>query len=280
MDRCRSPAPSSRGCNTGAARSPTPRISPTAVLRFVSLLVLALLASACHLSPETRTRLVIAYLDLRLGLDDAQEAPLEELRSYYLSRRPLFVADRTRAFNVLLAEAEKDDPAADVLIDSMHKRLALFERETPAFVARMADFHRTLTRDQKETLIDLIDGFRKDPPKGRFAERLDDLRDDLNLNAADNGRLEAMLAAVKRRTAPFKAREAAEWVETKRQLLLPVFDRDWLLGAVRERFAVFREATPEVTMLMLRFYEALDPGRKQLVRAALKKARDDDASVF
>jgi Spy/CpxP family protein refolding chaperone len=122
----------------------------------------ALLFTGCRShSPDHKAEFMVDYITETLDLNDGQRAQLDEIKEEFLAKAKEMRAQKEAMHDELMAELRKEEinqQRMKELISQKHEQLAEI---LDLAVVRLADFHRTLTPDQKEKLVAKLEYFRK-----------------------------------------------------------------------------------------------------------------------
>ena len=120
----------------------------------------ALIFTGCRAhSPNGKAEFMVDYIAETLDLNDQQRAQLEDIKVEFLAKAGEMHAQREAMRTELMAELRKEE------IDQQRlKALIAQKREQMAelmdlAVVRLAEFHRTLTPEQKEKLVAKLEWF-------------------------------------------------------------------------------------------------------------------------
>jgi len=120
----------------------------------------ALIFTGCRAhSPHGKAEFMVDYIAETLDLNDQQRAQLDDIKAEFLAKAGELHANREAMRAELMAELRKEE------IDQQRiKALISQKREQMAdmmdlAVDRLAEFHRTLTPDQKEKLVSKLEWF-------------------------------------------------------------------------------------------------------------------------
>ena len=132
-------------------------ITSASIFTFISL---ALIFTGCRAhSPNGKAEFMVDYIAETLDLNDQQRAQLEDIKAEFLAKAGEMHAQREAMRTELMAELRKEE------IDQQRmKALSAQKREQMAelmdlAVDRLAEFHRTLTPEQKEKLVAKLEWF-------------------------------------------------------------------------------------------------------------------------
>lgn len=120
----------------------------------------ALIFTGCRAhSPHGKAEFMVDYIAETLDLNDQQRAQLDDIKAEFLAKAGELHANREAMRAELMAELRKEE------IDQQRiKALISQKREQMAdmmdlAVDRLAEFHRTLSPDQKEKLVSKLEWF-------------------------------------------------------------------------------------------------------------------------
>jgi Spy/CpxP family protein refolding chaperone len=134
-------------------------ITITLICAFISA---ALIFSGCRgHSPHGKAEFMVDYIAETLDLNDQQKAQLDDIKEEFLAKAIEMHAKREAMHAELMAElrkAEIDQERMKALISQKHEQMA---EMMDLAVVRLAEFHRTLTPDQKEKLVAKLEWFHE-----------------------------------------------------------------------------------------------------------------------
>jgi Spy/CpxP family protein refolding chaperone len=122
----------------------------------------ALIFSGCRgHSPHGKAEFMVDYIAETLDLNDQQKAQLDDIKEEFLAKALEMHAKREAMHAELMAElrkAEIDQDRMKALISQKREQMA---EMMDLAVVRLAEFHRTLTPDQKEKLVAKLEWFHE-----------------------------------------------------------------------------------------------------------------------
>ena len=134
-------------------------ITITLIGAFISA---ALIFSGCRgPSPHGKAEFMVDYIAETLDLNDQQKAQLDDIKAEFLTKAREMHASREAMRAELMAElrkAEIDQERMKALISQKHEQMA---EMMDLAVVRLAEFHRTLTPEQKEKLVAKLEWFHE-----------------------------------------------------------------------------------------------------------------------
>lgn len=120
----------------------------------------ALIFSGCRgHSPHGKAEFMVDYIAETLDLNDQQKTQLDDIKEEFLAKALEMHAKREAMHAELMAElrkAEIDQDRMKALISQKREQMA---EMMDLAVVRLAEFHRTLTPDQKEKLVAKLEWF-------------------------------------------------------------------------------------------------------------------------
>lgn len=126
-------------------------------LGLLAAATVALGLSACgrcgwrhHGDPAQRAEWIAKKITKELDLNDAQKAKLELVKQEFLAQHEKRKQDREEAFQTVLAQIRSkqlDTAKIQALIERRHKHM---EEAAPSVLKKIADFHASLSDEQKE----------------------------------------------------------------------------------------------------------------------------------
>jgi Spy/CpxP family protein refolding chaperone len=104
---------------------------------------------------------VVDYINETLDLNESQQAQLDQIKDELLAKAQQMHADKESMHEELVAQLRSEE------IDQVRVKAVIAERRAQMdeivdlIVVRLAEFHKTLTPEQKEKLIAKIETFKK-----------------------------------------------------------------------------------------------------------------------
>ena len=112
-------------------------------------------------SPAHKAEFMVDYISETLDLDASQQAQLNQIKDELLEKAQQMKAGRASIYGELVAQLRSEE------IDQARVRAIIAERRAQMnelidfLVVRVAEFHKTLTQEQKEKLVAKIETFKK-----------------------------------------------------------------------------------------------------------------------
>jgi len=120
----------------------------------------ALILTGCRAhSPHGKAEFMVDYIAETLDLNDQQRAQLDDIKAEFLAKAGELHANREAMRAELMAELRKeeiDQQRIKALISQKREQMA---EMMDLAVVRLAEFHRTLSPDQKEKLVSKLEWF-------------------------------------------------------------------------------------------------------------------------
>ena len=120
------------------------------------------LFSGCRRSSGAhKAAFIVDYISETLDLDDSQQALLNQIKDELMAKADQMRADRASMHAELIAQlrSEEIDQARVKAMIAGHR--AKMDEVIDLIVFRLAEFHKTLSPEQKEKLIAKIEAFKK-----------------------------------------------------------------------------------------------------------------------
>ncbi len=133
-----------------------------------SILMIALLVagvagfSGCRSHSQAhKAAFVVDYISETLDLSESQQEQLNRIKDELTEKAQQMQADRASMYQALVAQlrSEEIDQAQVKAMIAEHR--AQMDEIIDLIVVRLAEFHKTLTPEQKEKLISKIETFKK-----------------------------------------------------------------------------------------------------------------------
>lgn len=122
---------------------------------------LALTACARHRSPEERADWVTKRIAKQLDLDEQQRAKLEAVKQEMLTARGRLGKEEQTLFDDVVAQIQADRLDQAKVIQLLERRQELQRQVAPQVVAKIAEFHASLTPEQKAKAVEQLRHFRE-----------------------------------------------------------------------------------------------------------------------
>ena len=106
-----------------------------------------------HRSPEDKADWVVEKMTRELELDADQVARLNEIKSAFIEKAREAHADRGIVRQTVVAELESEEVDQERLNQLVDDRLSRTKEMAAFAIAELSDFHKTLTKGQREKLV-------------------------------------------------------------------------------------------------------------------------------
>lgn len=127
-----------------------------------SFAVVGLLAVSCHRfgkgDPESKAAFIDGRISSKLDFDDAQDAKLKGVSDEVVGLVKEFKALRARDHDGLVALVREPELDQSKVLQAIEERRKLVDARLPQLVAKVAALHKTLTPEQREEIVEMIDG--------------------------------------------------------------------------------------------------------------------------
>ena len=121
-----------------------------------------LIFSGCRShSDRGRAEFMVDYLAETLDLTDQQRAQLEGIKEEFVARAEAMRADKKAMHDAFMAELRKAEIDPQLLKGLIAQKQEQMTEILDLAVTRLAEFHRTLTPEQREKLVDKLAYFQQ-----------------------------------------------------------------------------------------------------------------------
>jgi Spy/CpxP family protein refolding chaperone len=112
-------------------------------------------------SPAHKAEFMVDYISETLDLDATQQAQLNQIKNELMEKAQQMRDGRASMYGEIIAQlrSEEIDQARVMAIIAEHR--AQMNELIDLLVVRLAEFHKTLTQEQKEKLVAKIETFKK-----------------------------------------------------------------------------------------------------------------------
>ena len=128
----------------------------------VSILISGLgLFGGCRRSAhDHKAEFMVDYISETLDLDDSQKAQLNQIKNELMAKVRQMRAGKDSMFEELVAQLRSEEIDQARVKALIAERRAQMDEFVDLLVVRLAEFHKTLTQEQKDTLVAKIETFR------------------------------------------------------------------------------------------------------------------------
>ena len=112
-------------------------------------------------TPEKKAEWAVKYVTKKLDLNEEQQAKLNDVKVTWLELKKKYAKDKEANYEevkALIRSESLDENRVRGLIDDHKKKVDL---EFPAVFKKVQAFHATLSKEQKEKAVELMDKFHK-----------------------------------------------------------------------------------------------------------------------
>jgi len=112
-------------------------------------------------SPYQKAEFMVDYVSETLDLNEVQKAHLDQIKDELLEKGVQMRADKAAMHTELVAQLRREE------IDQAHLKAMVAEHKVKMEelidlgIVRLAEFHRTLTPEQREKLVAKLESFKK-----------------------------------------------------------------------------------------------------------------------
>jgi Spy/CpxP family protein refolding chaperone len=105
----------------------------------------------------------VDYIAETLDLTDQQRVQLEGIKEEFVAKAEILRADRKAMHDGLMVELRKEEIDPQRLKELIAQKQAQMSEIFDLAVTRLAEFHRTLTPEQREKLVAKLEYFERKP---------------------------------------------------------------------------------------------------------------------
>jgi len=112
-----------------------------------------------------KAEFVVDYISETLDLNESQQAQLDQIKDELLAMAQGMHADKESMREELVAQLRSEEIDQERVKTLVAEHRAKMDEIVDLIVVRLAEFHKTLTPEQKEKLITKIETFKKWHPR-------------------------------------------------------------------------------------------------------------------
>ena len=129
----------------------------------IALLIAAVAGfSGCRShSHANKAAFMVDYISETLDLSESQQEQLNRIKDELMEKAQQMRANRASVFQVLVAQLRREEIDQAQVKAMIAEHRAQMDEIIDLIVDRLAEFHKTLTQEQKEKLISKIETFKK-----------------------------------------------------------------------------------------------------------------------
>ena len=122
----------------------------------------ALIFSGCRShSDQGRAEFMVDYIAETLDLTDQQRAQLEEIKKEFMAKAEVMQADKKAMHDAFMTELRRDEIDPQRLKELVAQKQEQMTEFLDLAITRLAEFHRSLTPEQKEKLVAKLEYFHE-----------------------------------------------------------------------------------------------------------------------
>ena len=127
----------------------------------VLLLGVAGLAGCRRHSPEHKAEFIMDYVSESLDLNASQHAHLEQIKDELMEKGFQMHADKAAMHEEFVTQLRSEEIDQERIKAMVAKRRAQMDELIDLGIVRLAEFHKTLSPEQREKLVAKLESFKK-----------------------------------------------------------------------------------------------------------------------
>jgi len=112
-------------------------------------------------SPAHKAEFMVDYISETLDLDATQQAQLNQIKNELMEKAQQMRDGRASMYGEIIAQLRSEEIDQARVMAIIAERRAQMNELIDLLVVRLAEFHKTLTQEQKEKLVAKIETFKK-----------------------------------------------------------------------------------------------------------------------
>jgi len=112
-------------------------------------------------SPHQRAEFMVDYVAETLDLNESQRAHLDQIKAELMDKGIQMRADKSAMYAELVAQLRSEEIDQDRLKAMVTDHKTKMEELIDLGIVRLAEFHKTLTPEQREKLVAKLESFKK-----------------------------------------------------------------------------------------------------------------------
>ena len=112
-------------------------------------------------SPHHKAEFMLDYVSETLDLDESQQAHLNQIKDELLEKGMQMRADKATMHSELVAQLRSEEIDQERLRTVVAEHRVKMEALIDLGIVRLAEFHKTLTAEQREKLVTKLESFKK-----------------------------------------------------------------------------------------------------------------------
>jgi Spy/CpxP family protein refolding chaperone len=125
------------------------------------LLSVAGFAGCRRHSPDQKAEFMVDYVSEALDLNEHQQARLDQIKDELLEKGVQMRADRGTMHSELITQLRREEIDQDRLKSMVTEHRVKMEELIDLAIVKLAEFHKTLTPEQREKLVAKLENFQK-----------------------------------------------------------------------------------------------------------------------
>jgi periplasmic protein CpxP/Spy len=127
----------------------------------LAVAALSLVGCSRHGTPEERVDRVMKRITKQLDLNDQQVSKLEAVKQEVLAARSRLANEQQKLFDEVIAQVQADRLDQTKVFQLLERRQELQRQAAPPVVEKVAEFHASLTPEQKAKAVEHLRHFRE-----------------------------------------------------------------------------------------------------------------------
>ena len=112
-------------------------------------------------SPDQKAEFMVDYVSETLDLSESQRAHLDQIKDEMIEKGMQMRADKTAMHAELVVQLRSEEIDQDRLKAMVNDHKNKMEELIDLGIVRLAEFHKTLTPEQREKLVAKLESFKK-----------------------------------------------------------------------------------------------------------------------
>ena len=112
-------------------------------------------------SPHQKAEFMVDYVAESLDLNESQRAHLDQIKDELVEKGIQMRADKSAMYTELVAQLRSEEIDQDRLKAMVTDHKTKMEELIDLGIVRLAEFHKTLTPEQREKLVAKLESFKK-----------------------------------------------------------------------------------------------------------------------
>lgn len=112
------------------------------------------------LSAQDKADIAVMYITKKLDLDEEQVNKLEAIKDELQKVHKEHEQERDEKTQMIIEMIQSDQIDQEKVVELVNAKLLIIQEKAPQFVGKIADFHSTLSAEQKQMIIERIEQHR------------------------------------------------------------------------------------------------------------------------